>query len=370
MGAVSRNRYILAQQQVGRKTLAVLPIHYPKEILTALNILAVEMWGPPGAARGPDAGRIQPYVCAVVRNALAFMGSGGADVVDGVLFPHTCDSIQGLATVAPDLGGWSKPAFRFIHAHGDDRPSARRFVAHELRALISQLEGFTGSTMSADDLREAIHLHLKIEARRAELLRRRAYIAMDDRSFYELLRRGEFLWPEEHLQELEQVVATIENDPVQTGVPVLITGIVPEPMTLLEAITEAGAWVAADDYAATGRRVNTHQPDDFADPIDALVDRYFAAPPCSTRQSHQVARADHLEDLFDAAGAAGVVIHTVKFCEPELFDLPVLRGRFESRGIPTLTIESELEAELSAQTVTRLEAFVEMLGPHAIGRSA
>jgi benzoyl-CoA reductase/2-hydroxyglutaryl-CoA dehydratase subunit BcrC/BadD/HgdB len=116
--------------------------------------------------------------------------------------------------------------------------------------------------------------------------------------------------------------------------------------------------------------VNDTQPADVSDPIDLLVDRYFTAPPCSTRQSHQVARADHLEDLFDAAGAVGVVIHTVKFCEPELFDQPVLRARFESRGIPTLVIESELESELSAQTETRLEAFVEMLGSRAIGRSA
>ncbi|HEY6005122.1 MAG TPA: hypothetical protein VIV57_19745, partial [Anaeromyxobacter sp.] len=71
-----RREYILRQ---GRRSLAVLPIAYPKEILTALDVLAVEMWGPPGPPRGDAAGRLQSYVCAVVRNALAFLASGHAD---------------------------------------------------------------------------------------------------------------------------------------------------------------------------------------------------------------------------------------------------------------------------------------------------
>jgi benzoyl-CoA reductase/2-hydroxyglutaryl-CoA dehydratase subunit BcrC/BadD/HgdB len=62
-----------------------------------------------------------------------------------------------------------------------------------------------------------------------------------------------------------------------------------------------------------------------------------------------------------------VVLHLVKFCEPELFDVPALRSAFAKRGVPVLQLETELERELSAQTTTRLEAFVEML---SAGRAA
>jgi benzoyl-CoA reductase/2-hydroxyglutaryl-CoA dehydratase subunit BcrC/BadD/HgdB len=55
------------------------------------------------------------------------------------------------------------------------------------------------------------------------------------------------------------------------------------------------------------------------------------------------------------------VIHVLKFCEPELFDVPALRQAFAARNVPVLYLESELEADLSAQAVTRIEAFVEML---------
>ena len=174
---MNRNQYIRAQQEAGRKALAVLPIHYPKEILTAMNILAVELWGPPGPPRGPDAGRIQSYVCAVVRNALAFMAAGGADAVDGVLFPHTCDSIQGLATVAPDIGGWHKPVLP-VHPRPRRRPAERPPVPPGRAGGPGRRSSkrLTGVALASDALRHAIELHAEIDAVRARLSDRRAHL--------------------------------------------------------------------------------------------------------------------------------------------------------------------------------------------------
>jgi benzoyl-CoA reductase/2-hydroxyglutaryl-CoA dehydratase subunit BcrC/BadD/HgdB len=359
-----RREYISQQQrQHGRKVLAVLPIHYPKELLTAMNLLAVELWGPPGKPRGPDAGRIQTYVCAVVRNALAFLASGGADVVDGVLFPHTCDSIQGLATQAPDFGGWGKQVFRFLHPKGDDRPSSRTFIRRELEVLAVELERLTHAPLEPEALGRAIDLHREIHALRARLVDRRRCLPVDDLALYTALRRGEFLWPSDHLGELREAAAVLDDTTAQQGTPVMITGLVPEPMTIFSALDEAGAFVVADDYAAVGRRIVRDYPKSAADPLDTLVDLQFAGPPCSTRTIAQQRRIDVLEQTFDRSGAAGLIIHMIKFCEPELFDVPLIRRRFEAKGVPVLYLESELERELAGQTVTRVEAFVEMLRP-------
>ena len=56
-----------------------------------------------------------------------------------------------------------------------------------------------------------------------------------------------------------------------------------------------------------------------------------------------------------------MVIHVVKFCEPELFDIPAIRQTFAARSIPLLYLEGELERQLSGQVITRVEAFAEML---------
>ncbi len=360
---MAREPYIQRQRtEHGRKAVAVLPILYPKELLTALDLLAVEIWGPPGPPRGDAAGRIQTYVCAVVRNALAFLASGGADAVDAALFPHTCDSIQQLATLAADFGGWGKPALTFLHPKGLARPSAHRFLADELHALAAKLEALAGRRLEPGRLAAAIRLHREIDRHRAALLDGRASLPLDDRELYALLRRGEWLWPEDHLAELRAAQARLGTGAPPARVPVLVTGYVPEPIASLEVLNAAGAFVAADDYAAVGRRVLREPDAPIADPWEALAERYAAAPPCPTRSTDQAARMRHLEALADRSGARGVVVHVVKFCEPELFDVPAIRRTFAARGVPLLYLEGELERQLSGQTTTRIEAFAEMLG--------
>ncbi len=377
---MQRREHVKRQRDgFGRRAVAVLPVHYPKPLLTALDLLAVELWGPPGPPRSDAAGRLQTYVCAVARNALAFLAGGHADVVDGVLFPHTCDSLQGLATLATDLGGWAKPAFVFQHARGDDRPSARAFVHGELRSLARELEAFAGRRLDDARLAWALRLHAAIDAARAALLGGRARLRMSDPELYAVLRRGEWLWPEEHLAELRAAAGALAPEPVQAGVPVLVTGYVPEPPGVLSALNEAGAYVAADDYAGIGRRIPRGAADPLAptpasrgrgsdppatapeDPWSALVDSYFSLPPCPTRGPEQATRMRHLTALAERSGARGVLVHVQKFCEPELFDVPAIRGAFAARGLPVVVLEGELEGELSGQATTRIEAFAELL---------
>ena len=357
-----RKDYIAEQKRNhNRRALVVLPIHYPKEILTALNILAVELWGPPGAPRSADVGRIQTYICPIVRNALAFLAGGGAELLDGLFFPHTCDSIQGLATLVPDFGGWDKAIFRFIHPKGEPRAASRQFLERELAGLVDELEVFCGEPLKLDRLRWAITLHREIDGLRARLTARRACLKMNDLEFYTLLRRGEFLWPEDHLEELREAARSLGAEPVQGGVPIMISGIVPEPMSIFENLNEAGAYVAADDYAALGRRIVRSPAPPLNDPVKVLVELYFYAAPCPTRASDLGPRLDYLERLYGESGAAGLILHNIKFCEPEIFDLPVVRKRFSDLGAPVLYMESELETALSGQALTRLEAFVEMV---------
>ena len=85
---MTRQDALDAHRKLGLPTLAVLPIHYPREILDALDILGIELWGPPGPLPGGASERIQAYVCSLVRNAMAFIDEGGIDGVDGILFPN------------------------------------------------------------------------------------------------------------------------------------------------------------------------------------------------------------------------------------------------------------------------------------------
>jgi len=361
-GFMSRGTYALRQKEEhDRRSLAVIPIYYPKELLTAFDILAVELWGPPGPPRGDGAGRIQTYVCSVVRNALAFLESGHADAMDGLLFPHTCDSIQGLATLVMDFGGWSKKSFVFQHPRGSDRASAKMCVEQELRSLAGELEAWTGKPLDLKRMQWALDLHREIDVCRATLLDQRARSPLSDVELYALLRRGEWLWPEEHLEELRPAVQALASAPVQKGIPIMVTGYVPEPQGILAALANAGAYVAADDYAAVGRRVSRAAKHPAGDPWAELVARYGSVAPCPTRNVENGPRMQYLQSLCKSSGARGLLVHVQKFCEPELFDIPDIRKTFAALGVPVLVVEGDLELALSGQTETRLEAFIEML---------
>ncbi len=333
-----RGDYLAHQKRGGRSALGVLPIHYPKPLLTAFNLLAQEIWGPPGPPRGGASGRIQTYVCAVVRNAMAFLVSEQAAGLDALLFPHTCDSIQGLATQITDLGGWNRPSFVFQPPRLAIRDSARRFLDQELRSLAGELAAWTGQALTEARLAWALDLHGEIDALRLCLLASRARLPWSDPELYALLRRGEWLWPEDHLLELRAACQALAETPVQTGLPILVTGYVPEPPGILAALQEAGAFVAADDYAAVGRRVPRARSAGPVDPWARLAERQLAHPPCPTQGGPQGERMEHLLRLASESGARGVLVHLQTFCEPESFDVPAILRACSGRGLPVLVL--------------------------------
>jgi len=57
------------------------------------------------------------------------------------------------------------------------------------------------------------------------------------------------------------------------------------------------------------------------------------------------------------SGARGLLVYDVKFCEPELFDLPQLRDRL-SPSAAMLHVEFETATTIAQQTLNRIEAFV------------
>ncbi|MBW1674967.1 MAG: 2-hydroxyacyl-CoA dehydratase [Deltaproteobacteria bacterium] len=92
-----------------------------------------------------------------------------------------------------------------------------------------------------------------------------------------------------------------------------------------------------------------------------MVDNYFGMPPCTTKNSSLRARAEHLFKKIERSKAKGVIFYMVKFCETELFDVPLLEKELKNRGLATLLIDCEVNQGLSGQLVTRVEAFVEMI---------
>ena len=358
-------------REKGGLVAAITPIHYPRALFRAFDILPVEVWGPPGLDTSPGDAHLQAYTCSIVRAALSFLLTGGLDCTDLLVVPHACDSLQGLGSVLQNFVETGKPVFPLYIPRGD-RECAVSFLAGEIRHLGGKLSGVTGKEPSREDLLTAISCEERADLLVAGLLERILPGTGDQLEFYRLLRTREYLPAERFVELAECVYEARDGCWVETGkvprarngvdgrsVPLILSGVLPEPMEVLRAIGDAGGYIVGDDTACCGRR--TYPPGESDDPYIRMAERIVHGPPDPMRGCAIASRLAHLRTLAVTTGARGVLFYTVKYCEPELFDVPLLQKALRSDGLHTIIVETDVGSPLSRQTVNRIEAFVEMM---------
>lgn len=355
----SRTEIIREHKETGSQIAAILPYHYPRPIFSAFDILTVEVWGPPRVDSSHGSVHLQPYICSIARNALSFLLEGGLRETDYILVPHGCDSLQGLGSILIDFIHPQQKVFPFYIPRGE-KNKAVDFLAAEIRSLFKKISEATGHTPGDEKIKESVKQHQKADELLSQLHVSRKNIGLSPFEFYRLIRTREYL-PAPAFSELaHKALSSKRNDEQTEGIPILLSGIVPEPLEILDGLSQLGANVAADDLACCGRRL--YPASSHEDPFVSMAESILTSSPDSTRGSSVEDRIQHLLDLAERSGAKGVIFLEIKFCEPELFYLPLLRGALEKAEIPSLVLEVELNDPFTHQLRTRIEAFLEMIG--------
>ncbi len=338
----------------GGRTAAVLPYHYPRALLRAHGFHSVELWGPPGIGREQGGRHFQAYTCDIVVRATSFLLEGGLDAVDAIVIPHTCDALQGMGSVLGDFVEPIPPVLTLYLPRGR-RPADHEFLTAELRRLGNELSAISGVAPDDDAWDAAFTAEQEADRALSDLYDRRPGLAASDREFYEVVRAREFLPPDEFTALAGSLPA---GDPPD-GIGLMLSGIVAEPLELFDRLAAIGARIVADDLGGGTRR--HYPPVDEGAPFERLAARMLGGPPDPTRGDPIAERAAHLIDRMRQTDARGLVVYDPTFCEPELFDVPLLRRHLSEAGFPMLHLEIELTGSPTQQTMTRLEAFVESL---------
>ena len=354
----ARREVLRIHKERGGLVAAVFPYHYPRALLRTFGILPVEVWGPPGVDTTRGDSHLQAYTCNIVRNGLSFLLSGGLEDVDLILVPHGCDSLQGLGSLLLDFTRPRQPVLTLYLPRGDAEDTGRAigFFADEFRSLCKSLSAITGREPSDPEFLPFVAQEESADELRSELYRQRRRLPLTDREFYTVMRSREFLPAEEFIRVGHDALRQKLETP-RAGVPLVLSGIVPEPMEVLDALSAAGGILVADDLLSSGRRLYPPGRDD--DPFRRMAENILLAPPDSTRGSSIESRIGHLHRLCEDSAARGVIFHNVKFCEPELFYMPLIRKSLAAKGIRSVETETDLGRSLPHQMVTRIEAFLE-----------
>lgn len=344
-------------RQKGKKVAAVFPIHYPRELLQAHGIHPVEIFGPPGWPTQTADRHFQSYTCAIVRRGFSFLHEKVLSHVDLVVVPHSCDALQGMASVLMDFTENGKPVLTF-YLPRSRRKEDEAFLVNELRRFFQALTPISGRIPEEAELKKAIRLNQHVFGILEKLWEEHVLTGWSNLEFFRLLRAREYLPAEDFLRYADTAPSHFRR--IRPKGRILLSGIVPEPMDLLHLLDELGLLVVADDLACSSRRVYRNS-DLVSDAFPCLAQCLMAGPPDPTRGDPIKQRFFHLVKLAQKHRAGGILFFLPKFCEPELFDIPLLTKMLQDEGLATLVLESELESSLSQQMVTRLEAFAELV---------
>jgi len=335
----------------------------PEELLHAAGAFPFRLMGTPVKISHAQA-HLPPYCCHLVKSSLESLLQGELDFLKGVIFSHTCDTMQGLSDI------WAHQ--RRLPIHFDlmiptrlDSESSRPYLKAEIERLKDYLESHFGK-ISLENLKASIHLFNEIRGKIGEIYARRKKNSeiLPSGSFAQIIRAGYLVERMRYLGLLDELLAALPITTNSRGplIPIYLTGNMTHAPSWFSLIEDAGAQVVQDDLCSGARSLRLMVPEHL-DPIEGLTERYFTPFFCPTK--HRGVQA-HLETLLkevQESGARGVIFLLYKYCEAHYFDYPDLKVALEAKGIPTLLLEVEDPSTSMGQLKIRIQAFVEMLSP-------
>jgi bzd-type benzoyl-CoA reductase N subunit len=348
--------------ETGGKVVGTLCSYAPEELILAAGALGFRIVGGSGAISRADA-HLQAYSCSLVRGALEDALAGELDFLDGTVFPHTCDSIQRLS----DL--WRMNARTGFHLDVVlpvklDTESARDYMAAVMRRAKSELENLLETTITEEDLRQAVATCNALRERMAALyaLRRDRPGIIAGRDMHAITRAAMVMDRRDFLQAVTTVVDELADVPAPQGdyKRILLAGGVCNLPDVYSPIEAAGGAVVWDDLC-TGARQLTGTVDMDGDLLAAIARRYSERAVCPAKHAGLRARGEDLVRLARLTEARGVVFFYLKFCDPHAFDYPYLKEMLAAADVPSLLVELEEQTASDGQFQTRCEAFMEMI---------
>lgn len=357
--------YVLRyKKERGKKVVGYFCSYSPEEIIFASGALPFRIFGTRSNINLADA-HLQSYCCSPIRTALEEALSGRATVLDGAVFPHTCDSIQRLS----DIWRLNVP----LPFHIDvvlpvklNSESARGYMLDVMRKFIKDLEKNLKVTITEDALRHAVSLYNKIRAsmRTISEIRQITPTILKGSDFYSIIKSSMIMDRHDFADILDNIIRDLEakkeTPDVSSRKRLVLTGAICNHPDFYQIVEDGGGVVVWDDLC-TGSRYFEGQLDHMGDPVASIAERYFRRIECPSKHRGLSTRAENLIDIVQKKNADGVVFLIHKFCDPHSFDFPYLKERLDNEGIPNTFIEIEDQASIGERLRTRFEAFLEIL---------
>ncbi|MCF6154545.1 MAG: hypothetical protein E3K36_04685 [Candidatus Brocadia sp.] len=333
----------------------------PVELIRAAGFHPVRIKGSEqesSAANEMLCGNICPYIKAVVDQKI----NGNLEDFKGMVFVNSCDGMRRLydAWVKLDEGKKSFNYILDIPKNTDD--AAVFYYANLLKNFKEKLETFFTLKIHHDDINQSITLYNAVREKVRLFLQKywSGYIGQSGYEIFSLLKKGVNAVPEKFQTYLTNIMKQREGICDTRDIPRLfVWGSIMENEKIMKIIEDAGAKVVAEDLC-NGSRYFDAQIHISDDPILSIAKRYIKRSPCS-RMVNIFERINKVLAIMQEKSIHGAIYHTLKFCDHNLLDYPMIKKTFHEKNIPLLHLNCDYTLSSEGQIKTRVEAFLEQL---------
>ena len=353
--------------RTGRPVVGYMCSYAPEEIIHAAGALPFRIFSGHGSISLADA-HLQAYSCSLVRGALEDALDGNLNFLDGMVFPHTCDSIQRLS----DIWRLNVPTGFLIDVGVPavlNTPHARDYLAAVLEDFKVMLETRLNQSITDDSLQKSARIQNAIRDRLGQVyaLKQAHPDIISGSQLQTLFQASMIMDRADYSEHLERILNHL-NERTDWGKPdspdasnrVILSGSLCGFSNIYQIVESTGARIVGDDFCS-GLRYTLGMVPIEPKMIPAIASRYLDRVVCPAKHQGLTSRSDSLIQLAKKQRANGVIFLLLKFCDPHAFDYPWLKSRLDAAGIPSMLAEIEDQAASEGQLKTRIEAFVEML---------
>ncbi len=302
-------------------------------------------------------------LCPHVKKVLDRSLSEDLEELEGMVFINSCDSMRRLA----DAWNEARPNDKIflVDLPSSCNDSSIQFLAGEYQRMAKTLFEWNGKPFSVDAVKEKTDLwnSLTIPLKELEQEMAGAFYPGLSASFQKIINTAATQSIEKAVDMAKQTLS-MDRETKKGLAPVMVFGNLlfdPEVFNLFE---EWNIHVSANDFC-TGSRFATHIDLSYSDDIfESLSKAYLTQTPCArtmdTSQPGNIAK--NVVQRAKDANVKGVIGFTLKFCDPYLARIPMIREALQKESIPFLMLEGDCTMGAMGQQQTRIEAFSEILG--------
>jgi len=262
-----------------------------------------------------------PGLCPVARSYGSYVASSTS--YSGFVFSTRCDQMRRMSEIASLLSSVPVHLFGFPHAVSDEAATMFRFELERMSAFLASL----GGIFSLDLLRSSLRASVE---------------------------------PQLFAGETPALPATpLESISPRKRIALIGGPLLSEHSAIYDMVRDSGGEVVLDGTERGGRCLPSFDPGLVeTEPIEALIQGY------TSRIADVFARPndaffDWLVKSVKESGAQGVIVHRYLWCD--IWHAEVQRVK-EAIDVPVIEIDSDLGPFDTGRTVTRLKAFLEVIG--------